>query len=507
VTPGARIAAAIDILAAIEEGGRPADDIAADYFRRRRYIGAKDRAQVSAHVYAVLRHRAVIDWWITRVSQGEVAPGARSRAIAALAVAPTLPSPASGGGSGRRWTADDIAASFDGGRFRPAALSSAEQRLARGLAGRSLTHPEMPRAVACDLPEWLEPHLAAVYGRHLEDEMAALNAAAPLDLRVNALKGDRERARRALAAEDIQAEPTPWSPLGLRLRHRAPLAGAAAFKEGFVEVQDEGSQIAALLADARPGMRVVDFCAGAGGKTLALAARMQNRGKLIACDTAGWRLERAGKRLRRAGISNVERRALSSERDPWVRHHAKSFDLVFVDAPCLGIGSWRRNPDGKWRARPLDLAELIVRQRDILASAARLVKPGGRLVYVTCSLLVEEDEAQAEGFLAAHEDFVLYPAARAWEETIGGRSPGGDDYLRLTPARHGTDGFFVAIFERAAEKIPHLTPALSAPDGGEGDATPPTLPSPPFRGEREGTHRVRDGEGEAGLAADPEPRI
>jgi 16S rRNA (cytosine967-C5)-methyltransferase len=491
MTPGARIAAAIDILAEIEQGERPADGIAADYFRRRRYIGAKDRVQVSAHVYAVLRHRAVIDWWIARASKAEMAPAARGRVIAALALID-------------KWTADDIAASFDGDRFRPTALSPPEQRLARGLAGRSLTHPEMPRAVACDLPDWLEPHLAAIYGRHLEDEMAALNVPAPLDLRVNALKGDREAARRALAAEQIQAEPTPWSPLGLRLKHRAPLAGTGAFKDGLVEVQDEGSQLAALLAGVRPGMRVVDFCAGAGGKTLALAAQMRNRGKLVACDVSDWRLERAGKRLRRAGISNVERRTLSSERDPWVKHHAKSFDLVFVDAPCLGIGSWRRNPDGKWRARPLDLAELVVRQRDILASAARLVKGGGRLIYVTCSLLREENEAQAEAFLAAHADFALYPAARAWAETIGGRSPAGD-YLRLTPARHGTDGFFAALFERRAEtKSPHLTPTLSAPEGGEADAGAPRVPSPPFRGEREGTHRHSDGEGEVGRTADPE---
>jgi 16S rRNA (cytosine967-C5)-methyltransferase len=440
VTPGARIAAAIDILASTEGGERPADDIAAEYFRRRRYIGAKDRQQVSAHVYGVLRHRAVIDWWIARAGDGNVVPDGRSRMIAALALI-----------DGRR--VDDIDAAFDGDRFRPAPLSPPETRLARGLAGRSLTHPEMPRAVQCDIPDWLEPLLARVYGRRLEDEMAALNGAAPLDLRVNALKGDREMARRALAAEHIAAASTPWSPLGLRLKHRAPLAGTAAFKEGLVEVQDEGSQLAALLVDARPGMRVVDFCAGAGGKTLALAAQMHNRGKLVACDTADWRLERAATRLRRAGVSNVERRVLTSERDPWVKHHAGSFDRVLVDAPCLGIGSWRRNPDGKWRAKPQDLSELVVRQRDILASAARLVKPGGRLVYVTCSLLREENEAQAEIFLADHPDFTLYPTARAWQETVGGPCPGGDDYLRLTPARHGTDGFFVAQFERQSSDV------------------------------------------------------
>ena len=435
MTPGARAAAAIEILAEVDDAGTPADNAAADYFRRRRYIGAKDRAEIAAHIYAVLRHRAVIDWWIARAAKGEVAPGPRSRVIGALLLV-------------EGWSADDIAASFDGDRFRPTALSPVERRLVQGLAGRTLTHPEMPRAVANDIPGWLLPYLDRVYGRRLEDEMAAFNASAPVDLRVNSIKADRETARRALAAERIIAEPTPWSPLGLRLKHRAPLAGTAAFKEGLVEVQDEGSQLAAALADARPGMRVVDFCAGAGGKTLALAAAMKNRGKLVACDVAEWRLERAGRRLRRAGISNVERRPLASERDPWVKRHAGSFDRVFVDAPCLGVGSWRRNPDGKWRTTPQDLAELTERQREILHSAARLVRPGGRLIYVTCSLLREENEAQAEGFLAAHDDFALYPAQRAWQAAIGGDSPGGEDYLRLTPARHGTDGFFVAIFER-----------------------------------------------------------
>src|SRR5205823_3544509 len=191
----------------------------------------------------------------------------------------------------------------------------------------------------------------------------------------------------------------------LRLRERVPLGSLAAFKEGLVEVQDEGSQIAALLADARPGMRVVDFCAGAGGKTLALAAGMANRGKVVACDVSQRRLERAARRLRRAGVNNVERRALTGERDKWVKRHAGGFDRVLVDVPCLGTGTWRRNPDGKWRARPEDLAELVVRQQQILRSAARLARPGGRLVYATCSLLHEEDEAQTEGFLAAEPEF------------------------------------------------------------------------------------------------------
>ena len=448
MTPGARIAAAIDILEALAAGTRPADDVAADYFRRRRYIGSKDRAQVSRHVYSVLRHRATLDWWVDRAGKGDIRIAPRSRIMAALAIAEGEPE-------------TEIVASFDGGRFRPAALAPAEEQLVHGLAGRSLRHPAMPRAVANDVPDWLLRYLEAVYGGRLEEEMAALNATAPVDLRVNLIKTDRAGAIGSLAAEGVRAEPTPWSPAGLRLLERVPLSGLAAFKDGLIEVQDEGSQLAALLLGAKPGMRVVDFCAGAGGKTLALAAAMKNRGKIVACDTAGWRLDRSGQRLRRAGASNVERHALASERDPWVKRHAKSFDRVLVDAPCLGVGSWRRNPDAKWRSTPQDLAELEVRQHDILASAARLVKPGGRLAYVTCSLLREENEAQAERFLAETPDFALLPIAQAWQETIGTPCPADGDFLRLTPAQHGTDGFFVAVFER--EKLQPQPASFEAP--------------------------------------------
>jgi 16S rRNA (cytosine967-C5)-methyltransferase len=442
LTPGARIAAAIDILGAIELAAGPADDVAADYFRRRRFIGAKDRAQIAAHVYAALRHRAALDWWIARAGAGAVETGARSRVLAALLLIDgTAETPAS----------------WRGGRFGPAPLTAAEAGMVRALAGRTLTHPQMPRWVANDLPEWLEPGFDEVFGKTLEREMAALNSPAPVDLRVNSLKTDREAARRALAAEGVEATPTRWSPVGLRLAARAPLSRLAAFRDGLFDVQDEASQLAALILGVRPGMRVVDFCAGAGGKTLALAALMQNRGRLVACDVSARRLERAGRRLRRAGIGNVERRVLSSERDKWVKRHALGFERVLVDAPCLGTGTWRRNPDAKWRAGPADLAELCRRQHEILRGAARLVRPGGRLAYATCSLLRAENEAQAEAFLAAEPDFAPLPARRAWDEAIGGVSPAGA-YLFLTPARHATDGFFVALFERRPNSREHHPP-------------------------------------------------
>ncbi|HEY1259509.1 MAG TPA: RsmB/NOP family class I SAM-dependent RNA methyltransferase [Stellaceae bacterium] len=435
MTPGAQVAAAIDVLAAIESGAGAADDVAADYFRRRRYIGAKDRAQIAGHVYAVLRHRASLDWWIARLGRGNVEIGPRSRVLTGLVLA-------------EGWRPETVLKCCDGDRFRPRPANEPETRLVDSLETRTLRHPHMPRWVASGLPEWLEPYLDRTFGKGLEREMAALNGPAPIDLRVNLIKGGRETVRRVLAADGIKAEPTPLSPVGLRLAERAPLSGLAAFKAGLFDVQDEGSQLAALIVGAGPGMRVADFCAGAGGKTLALAASMQNKGKLVACDVSARRLERAARRLRRAGVTNVERRVLSSERDPWVKHHAQSFDRVLVDAPCLGTGTWRRNPDAKWRAGPQDLEELVERQQQILRSAARLVRLGGRLVYATCSLLHEEDEGQADTFLAAEPDFAPLPAACAWAEAIGSPFPGGERYLLLTPARHGTDGFFVALFER-----------------------------------------------------------
>jgi 16S rRNA (cytosine967-C5)-methyltransferase len=439
MTPGACVSAAIALLAAVETGKAPADDVVGTYFRRHRFAGVKDRAAISAHVYAVLRHRAVLDWWITR--SGGIAPAARPRLLAALVLV-------------EGWTQDAVARACDGDRFRPAPLDPCERALLASLEGRALVHHDMDAAVRGNYPPWLEPHLAAALGRGLAREMAAMQEEARLDLRANRLKTDREGARAALAAEGVEAGRTRLSPLGLRVFARIPLSTLDSFRRGLVEVQDEGAQLAALLVDARPGMRVVDFCAGAGGKTLALAAAMGNRGHLVACDVAARRLERATERLRRAGASIVQRQALASARDKWVKRHGMGFDRVLVDAPCTGTGTWRRNPDAKWRLAPTDLAELTALQADLLDSAARLVRAGGRLVYVTCSLLAEENEAQVARFLAAHGDFALLPVAPVWAATVGGDCPAKGDMLRLTPARHGTDGFFVAILARRAAAEP-----------------------------------------------------
>ncbi len=436
MTPGARIAAAIGVLASITAGRVPADEVVGDYFRRHRFAGVKDRAAIGEHVYGVLRHRGALDWWIARVGEG-MAPDARRRVLVALALLDG-------------WTPAKIAGACDGDRFRPAPLDMVERRMIAALSGGELAHRDMPAHARGNYPPWLEPQLEAALGRGLAREMAAVQAGAHLDLRANRLKTNREAARALLGRDGIEAAETKHSPDGLRVFERVPLGTLDAFRGGLVEVQDEGSQLAALLVDARPGMRVVDFCAGAGGKSLALAACMENRGHLVACDVAERRLERATERLRRAGASMVQRKTLASAHDKWVKRHAGSFDRVLVDAPCSGTGTWRRNPDAIWRLAPGDLAALTAVQAEILDSAARLVRPGGRLVYVTCSVLGEENEAQIDAFRARHGDFAVLPVGAVWAGTVGGQCPARGDMLRLTPARHGTDGFFVAVLERQA---------------------------------------------------------
>ena len=425
-------------------GKAPADRVAAAYFRERRYVGSKDRAAVQGIVYDVLRRRRQLDWWLARADIAR--PDSRARVLACLAAI-------------TRWRPQDIADAFSGGRYSPDPLTRREETVLKRLAGRELDHADQPVDVRGNLPDWLAPAMIAAFGEGLDKELAALLEPATVDLRVNALKATREEARARLKSEDIDAEPTPISPLGLRLTARRPLGEAGSFRDGFVEVQDEGSQIVSALVGAKPGMRVVDFCAGAGGKSLAIAAGMNNKGHVVACDVSKLRLEASAKRLRRAGAHNVERRLLADERDKWIKRHKRHYDRVLVDAPCTGSGAWRRNPDGRWSLEQKDLDELKSKQARILASAARLVKPGGWLVYATCSLLKEENEDQIAAFLAANPDFSLVPIDRVWGDTIGGECPCPPPYLSLTPARNGTDGFFAAVLERVAGAAPAGTPS------------------------------------------------
>jgi 16S rRNA (cytosine967-C5)-methyltransferase len=431
VTPAARIAAAIELIAAIDAAPRrPADAVANDFFRDRRFIGSGDRRAVSDRAWRVLRARRRLTWWLHRL---DAEPSPRLLVAASLLL--------------EGWTNAGVAQSFSGGRYAPAAMDAAEQAACRALEGHTLDHPEMPEAVRLEVPDWIVPHLRARFGPALTAELAGLAEPAPLDLRVNLLKATREEARTALEAEGIEAEPTPLSPWGLRIPGRRAVTTGKAFQSGLVEIQDEGSQLVAALVGARPEMRVADWCAGAGGKTLALAMTMRNRGHIVACDVSARRLDGAVRRLRRAGVHNVERH-LSEPGDKWAKRRAGSFDRVLVDAPCTGTGTWRRNPDARLRLSERDLEELRPKQAAILHDAARLVRSGGRLVYATCSLLPEENEAQVSDFLARHPDFAVLPLPQVWD--LPAPPPGTGEFLSLTPRRHDTDGFFAAVLERQA---------------------------------------------------------
>lgn len=454
MTPGARLQGAIELLTGIAETPRPADAVASAFFRARRFIGAKDRQAIATLVYTVLRHHARLGWWLAHAGFDQT-ESPRARVIAQSVL-----------GEGRMVAA--LAPLFDGGPFHPAPWSPAETRLAQALERHTLEHPAMPEAVRVECPAWAEAPLRRALGGRFLPELQALCHPAPLDLRVNPIRMNREKALAGLAKAEIAAQPCRLSPVGIRIGLRVALAGLDLFRQGAIEIQDEGSQLVALLVDARPGHQVVDFCAGAGGKALAMAAAMGNRGRVVACDVLGNRLKRAAERLRRAGLHNVETRPLAGTRDPWVKRHKGHFDRVLVDAPCSGTGTWRRNPDSRWRLLGPGLDQLVPLQGEILASAGRLVKPGGRLIYATCSLLAEENEDQIARFLAEHPDFAPLPIAELWPSVIGaGPAPVEGPWLRLTPARHDTDGFFAAVLVRAAAAPRPPAPAMPEPEGPE----------------------------------------
>jgi 16S rRNA (cytosine967-C5)-methyltransferase len=431
MTPAARISAAIEVIAEIEARHRPAPDALKDWGLTHRFAGSGDRAAIAGLVYDALRRRASA----ARI-MGEASPRAVVLGMLRLE---------------RKLEPAAIGALASGARFAPAPLSAAEQaRLdVADLAG-------VPPWIIGDYPEWLDSHLARVFGEERAAEGAALASRAPLDLRVNALKAEREQAAAALG--DLAPQPTRWSPFGLRITLAAEAKSPAihaepAFIKGVVEVQDEGSQLAALLAAAKPGEHVVDLCAGAGGKTLALAAMMDNRGQIFSTDLDKRRLAPIHERLERAGVRNVQVRTPRAQENVLadLEHRA---DLVLIDAPCTGIGTWRRNPDAKWRMRPGALEVRRNEQFEVLDRAVPLVKPGGRIAYVTCSLLVEENGDQVRAFLARQPDFTLVPPAEV-ADVLGERAYMfkravlmAEEGLLMTPRRTDTDGFYVSMLVR-----------------------------------------------------------
>jgi len=348
---------------------------------------------------------------------------------------------------------EEIQDLFSGSRHCPAELSASEIALADSLAGRPITHhSEMPASVSLEYPDWLDSSLNRRFGDRLTEEMTALNQPAPMDIRVNIIKSTFEKVHESLTREQINAQPTPFSPIALRISGHVRIGGSTAYQQGWVEVQDEGSQLISLLCDAQNGMTVVDFCAGAGGKTLALAASMARegivRGRLVACDVFSQRLQRMKSRIKRAGADGIQRHTLASENDPWVAEHAETADRVLLDVPCTGSGTWRRHPSAKWRLTPIELEDAITTQRRIMASAAHMVKPGGRLIYATCSILPEENEEQIDWFLTENPAFETVDCRLLWQECVGGQCPVEGPYLHLSPASTGTDGFFCAVLQK-----------------------------------------------------------
>jgi 16S rRNA (cytosine967-C5)-methyltransferase len=416
VTPAARLQAAIEILENLNATALPADRFIRDWFRMRRYAGSKDRAAVAERVFGVLRRRASFAWRM----QSE-AP--RALVLANL-LADGLP-------------LQEIEALFNGQGYGPKPLSETERA---AMLGQPPANP--PLAVQGEFPDFLEAELKRSLGDTLLDEMQAMQARAPVDLRVNTLKATREDVLAILRKDGFEAEPTPFAPFGIRIPPREGLAQLrrhVAFENGSFEFQDEAAQIAAKLCGAKPGERILDLAAGAGGKALALAADMNNQGEIVASDIHAGRLLQIAERESRAGVTIIrEQPACDTQPE-------ESFDAVFVDAPCSGSGTWRRTPEQKWRLTQARLAELIVVQDTLLEQGAACVRPGGRLVYATCSLLACENEDRIAAFLGERPDFALRPAAYVWREAANAPPPGMDEFFRATPCTTGTDGFFAAI--------------------------------------------------------------
>jgi len=432
MTPGGRASAAIEILADIEARKRPAAEALKDWGVAHRFAGSSDRAAIGNLVFDTLRTRASAAY-----AMGEDTP--RALVLRTLAASWHL-------------SPESVSAMADGTRHAPPPLSEAE------LDGLSREIPDnAPPHVRGDYPEWLQPEFERAFGARAAEEGAALARRAPVDLRVNTLKVGRDKVLKAL--HRFEAKPTPLSPFGVRIEHE-PGPGKSPHVEaepghgkGWYEVQDEGSQLATILAGARPRQQVIDLCAGAGGKTLALAALMENTGQLYAYDADRMRLRPIFERLKRAGARNVQ--VLPAGDRAALAKLENKMDLVLIDAPCSGSGVWRRRPDAKWRLSPQMLEGRRGEQAAVLEEGAKLVKPGGRLAYITCSVLPSENRDQVDAFLAGHPEFKLIPWLALWEAALQGvpaipSADGSTETLQMTPLRHGTDGFFVAVMQRSA---------------------------------------------------------
>ena len=436
--PAARIAAVIDILEELYLDGvgtSSAAKVLRSSLQQRRYAGSGDRNAISDAFWQIQRGLSRLRWHLENCN---AKINGRHLVLAALVLIERQ--------------RDALAALFsDEIAYAPTPLSQAEITLVAKLADRCFADPAMPPHIALEWPEWLMADTTAMLGDEVTENLSALMMPAPTDIRVNPLKlSDQRQLRDRLASQGIKCHPTSLSPFGVRLQKRTRLDGLQDWEKGLFDIQDEGSQLASLLCDARPGMQVVDMCAGAGGKSLLMAAMMQNKGRILALDTSAERLERGVERLHRAGVHNVERRVVAEN---WSsRSWRGKFDRVVVDAPCSGCGTWRRQVDARWQLTPERLAHYQEVQAILLEKARALAAPGGRIIYITCSLLASEGVEQIENFLQTASEFEPTDIGCIWHDTVtaaGGGScpPHQPGMLQLLPGRDGTDGFFIAILQ------------------------------------------------------------
>ncbi len=430
MTPAARIKAVLEIFELIEKAKIPMDGTVGNYMRNRKYIGSKDRNAIVEKAYSIIRHWARLGW---HLEQAGLERSPRNILIAYLALI------------GKD---EKTPEHFDGSKYGAEALSEIELKSFETLFKTDLETSDMPEAVRVECPPQFEKSLREYFGDDFMSELSAMMDSAPLDLRVNVTMADRAKVKAKLADDKVEMDDLPFSPWGLRAKGKPFISKTRAFVKGWIDIQDEGSQLIALACNAKPGMQVLDYCAGAAGKTLALANAMAIKGRIVAMDTEAKRLEKGRERLRRAYVTDIiEIRPLSDEKHAkWFRKQKQNFDVVLTDVPCSGTGTWRRNPDTRWRQYGPKLEELIAIQAEIMDKVVHTVKPGGRLVYATCSILPEENEQQVEKFLQRHPDFKLLPLTEAWPEGLP--VPCEGNYMRLTPKRHNTDGFFTAVLQR-----------------------------------------------------------
>lgn len=433
MTPSARLQAVISILETIGTVKVPMDTVIGDYMRHRRYIGSKDRAFIANRVYECIRHKARIEWHLASINVQQVT--ARLCALTAYIFMDDRKE-------------KDIGKLFDGSKYGPEKLAKEEISVLSRMYGRALHPKDMPVEVRVECPFEYAERLKDIFGENFETEMAAMLETAPLDMRVNVTRCSREKAKNFLEADGVECDETQLSPWGLRAKGKTYLSRTKAFAKGWIDIQDEGSQLIALACDAKPGNQVLDYCAGAGGKTIALANAMEGKGRIVAMDIDTRRLNKSKDRFKRAGVSdNIEVRPLEDVKNKkWLKRQKGKFDVVLVDVPCSGSGTWRRNPDMRWITYGPELEALQSIQAEILETVSDIVKPGGRLVYATCSLFREENETQIEKFLEENKEFEAVDLSGHWPSD--NPNPCQGKYMRLTPAQHQTDGFFTAVMQK-----------------------------------------------------------